>query len=111
VLDIFVLVHFGLVVSLVEIGRIVVLIGDSDTNEFRHYSKKAGQSKLMRNHSRAYAFPIQKPLEQLNEWGIPSLIDRAKEKARNEALFGVNETGLIGICLPKVAEAARVYTH
>jgi hypothetical protein len=26
-------------VSLVEIGRIVVLIGDPDTNEFRHYSK------------------------------------------------------------------------
>lgn len=37
VLDIFVLVHFGLVVGLVEIGRIVVLIGDSDANEFRHY--------------------------------------------------------------------------
>lgn len=36
-LDIFVLVHFGLVVGLVEIGRIVVLIGDSDANEFRHY--------------------------------------------------------------------------
>lgn len=24
----------------------------------------------MRNHSRAYAFPIQNPLEQLNEWGF-----------------------------------------
>lgn len=71
----------------------------------------AGQSKLMRNHSRAYAFPIQNPLEQLNEWGIPFFVGWAKEKARNEALFGVNETDLIGICLPKVAEAVRVYTH
>lgn len=42
VLDIFVLVHFGLVVRLVKVRRVVVLVGDADTNEFRHYSRTNG---------------------------------------------------------------------
>lgn len=36
VLDVLVLVHFSLVVSLVEIGRIIVLVGNANTDEFGH---------------------------------------------------------------------------
>lgn len=39
-LDVLVLVDFGLVVRLVEIRRIVVLVGDTDTDEFGHYIEK-----------------------------------------------------------------------
>ena len=37
-LDVFVFVDFGLVESFVEERRVVVLVGDANTNEFRHCS-------------------------------------------------------------------------
>ena len=36
VLDVFIFVHLGLVESLVEVGRVVVLVGNSDADEFGH---------------------------------------------------------------------------
>lgn len=40
VLDIFILINFSFVVSLVKIWRIVVLVGDADTNKFGNCTKR-----------------------------------------------------------------------
>ena len=89
VLDVLVLVHFGLVVGLVEIGRIVVLIGDSDTNELRHWKQHSIKinEKPFKGSTLSHSTPLLKK-NLMNEF--------RSVWARNEALFGVNETGLIG---------------
>lgn len=59
VLDVFVLVHLRLVERLVEVGRIIILVADSDPDVFVYWNENREMRKILNSAADGNEVPIR----------------------------------------------------